>query len=304
MAIAPDNIRRAKPLLGTFVEITVLNATVPDVNVAIEHAFGAIARVHRLMSFHDPESDVSRLNFHAASGLVVVDSWTFQVIEASVDFHRRSAGAFDIAIAPVLQNIGLLPRHHREPSQLFANKQTTDAIELFPDNSVRFRHPAVKIDLGGIAKGYAVDRAVETLKAFGVQSAVVNAGGDLAAFGPNTHVVDIRDPSHPSRIMSKSTIRDRALASTGGSFDLSRSLALTDFAVIDPATQSPVSASRGATICANSCMIADALTKIVMVAGDDAIAMLDHYQASAIWMFEDGTIRVSSNWKAAIHNAA
>jgi len=98
MAIAPDNIRRAKPLLGTFVEITVLNATVPDVNVAIEHAFGAIARVHRLMSFHDPESDVSRLNFHAASGLVVVDSWTFQVIEASVDFHRRSAGAFDIAI--------------------------------------------------------------------------------------------------------------------------------------------------------------------------------------------------------------
>ena len=304
MATVPDSVRRAKPLLGTFVEITVLNPASVGADDAIDRAFAAIARVHRLMSFHDSGSDVSRMNRRAASKAVAVDPWTFEVLQASVDFHRRSAGAFDITVANVLQAIGLLPRHDQELSPLSGTRQAIDTIELLGKNRVRFQHPAVGIDLGGIAKGYAVDRAVETLKAHGVQSGVVNAGGDLAAFGPDRHVVDIRDPLRPDRILSRTAIRDQAIASSGGSFDPSRSFAVTGLAVIDPATQRPATAIVGATVRAASCMIADALTKIVMVLGEDALAVLDHYRASAILVSRDGTILRSDTWKEAVHDAA
>jgi thiamine biosynthesis lipoprotein len=296
MAIVPDSVRRAKSLLGTFVEITVLDAPPIDVDDAIERAFDAIARVHRLMSFHDPDSDVSRLNFRAASEAVAVDPWTYEVLEASIDFHRRSAGAFDIAVAPVLQQMGLLPRHDRERQSSATDEQMTGVIELLPENGVRFQHAAVRIDLGGIAKGFAVDRAVETLKRLGVLGGVVNAGGDLAGFGPDTHVVDIRDPGCPGRILSRATIRDQALASTAGSFDLSKSPAVPGLAVIDPTTRKQIDTFQGATVRANSCMIADALTKIVMVASETSPSILQHYQAAAMLVHRDGAIRVTDNW--------
>lgn len=303
MEIVSDSVRRARPLLGTFVEITTLSATQPAAVAAIEHAFDAIGRVHHLMSFHDPESDVSRLNFDAASQDVVVDPWTFEVLEASIDLHRRSAGAFDISVAPILQDIGFLPRHGRMLPALAANRSTMEAIELLPGNTVRFRHPSTRIDLGGIAKGYAVDRAVETLKMYGAQSGVVNAGGDLAAFGHEPHAIDIRDPDRPGRILSSIAIRDSALASTGRNFDPSRSIALTGLAVIDPATQTVVHGISGATVCSESCMIADAMTKIVVIAGEQASAVLEHYQSSAMLISADGMIKVSGNWKDSVGDA-
>src|SRR5689334_17555556 len=109
MATACDRLRRAKPLLGTFVEIAVAYEALDVMATAVEDAFDAIARVHRCMSFHDPASDVSRLNDHAAASAVTVDPWTYQVLKMAVELYRRSAGVFDVGIAPVLQEAGLLP---------------------------------------------------------------------------------------------------------------------------------------------------------------------------------------------------
>src|SRR5215467_860684 len=151
MAAAPDRLRRARPLLGTFVEITVAHAAPDLVEAAVEAAFDAIARVHQRMSFHDPLSDVSRLNNHAAAGAVTVDPWTFQVLEAAVELHRRSAGAFDVGVAPVLQEIGLLPGpiRARPPGPLVTS--VDGPIGLLPGCRVRFRDQHAAIDLGGIA---------------------------------------------------------------------------------------------------------------------------------------------------------
>jgi FAD:protein FMN transferase len=109
MAIASDSIRRARPLLGTFVEIEVAGAAKSDKNAAIDAAFDAISLVHRLMSFHEPESDVSRFNREARVRPTQVHAWTFQVLEAAIEMHRRSSGVFDVAVAPALQAMGLLP---------------------------------------------------------------------------------------------------------------------------------------------------------------------------------------------------
>lgn len=303
MAAASDSIRRARPLLGTFVEIEVAGATKSEMEVAVNTAFGAIATVHRLMSFHDQDSEVSRLNREARLRPVGVHAWTFQVLKMAVDLHRRSKGIFDITVAPILQRMGLLPRFGDElPSA--SEAQLVNAIELLPEQTVRFRSSGIKIDLGGIAKGFAVDRALEVLRDFGISSGLVNAGGDLAAFGPDARTIHIRDPRDPGRLMCSAEIVDEALASSARRFDLFQSADTTGSAIVDPGTGKPARIVDGAIVRAPSCMIADALTKIVMISGTDAIELLEHCHTSALLISANGDVQITPDWHHAAYLAA
>jgi FAD:protein FMN transferase len=301
MAIVSDKVRRARPLLGTFVEIEVAGAARSELDAAIDAAFEAVARVHRLMSFHEDNSDVSRLNREASLRPVKVDAWTFQVLQVAVEMHRRTKGIFDITVAPTLQALGLLPRLEDEATVTEA--RSPDAIELLPENIVRFRHPEIRIDLGGIAKGFAVDRALEALRGFNVKNGMVNAGGDLAAFGPDPQTVHIRHPCDPRRLVCAVEITGEALASTARRFDPFQSAETTGSAIIDPATAKPVHTIDGTTVRARSCMVADALTKIVMISGTDALRWLEHYNASALLVSGDNDIRITPDWHS-VHLAA
>jgi len=298
-----QQIRRARPLLGTLVEIEVAGRSEREMLAAIDAAFEAVARVHRLMSFHDQDSDVSRLNREAHVKPTTVHGWTFAVLEAAVELHRRSNGIFDIAIAPVLQALGLLPGM-RERASAVPGTRAFDAVELLPGRTVRFHDTAIGIDLGGIAKGFAVDRALEAIRGFGITSAIVNAGGDLAAFGEQPHSVHVRHPRNPAQLVCSVEIRNEALASSAPRFDPFDAIDTTDTAVIDPVTQRAPDTVEGVTVRAASCMIADALTKIVMIAGTEASDLLDHYRASALLISADGTLQISSDLHRAVHLAA
>ncbi|QQO34415.1 FAD:protein FMN transferase [Bradyrhizobium diazoefficiens] len=301
MAIVSDSIRRARPLLGTFVEIEIAGAPRSEMDGAIDTAFDAVAQVHRLMSFHEPDSDVGRLNSEAGTRPVSVHAWTFRVLETAVELHRRSGGCFDITIAPALQAIGLLPALKDKSAPAL---RSPDAIELLPDREVRFRSTDVMIDLGGLAKGFAVDRAVAVLRDLGIPCGMVNAGGDLRAFGAQTRTVHIRDPRHPSRSVCSIEVTDEALASTARRVDLVDGDESGSSAVIDPATQRPVSLIDGATVRARSCMVADALTKVVMISGTDAGELLESYKAGALLISADGNVQITSDWHHAVHLAA
>ena len=302
--MADDSIRRARPLLGTFVEIFASGTATSDMEAAVEAAFGAVAHVHRLMSFHESGSDVSRLNREASANAVEVDPWTFEVLEMALDLHRRSEGAFDISVAPALQREGLLPPTPTRGFHLTGpGNPTSHAIELLSNCRVRFLDPGVMIDLGGIAKGFAVDRATEALKAHGVCAGFVNAGGDLAAFGERSHAVHIRDPRNPGQLIWRVELDNNALASSGAGFDPIQASAASSPAIIDPTTQAPVAVIAGATVRAASCVIADALTKVVMIRGEAAAALLDHYDASAMIVSRDGDICFSSSFEGALHAA-
>jgi thiamine biosynthesis lipoprotein len=300
MAKALAKIRRARLLLGTFVEIEAFGASEAKMNEAIDAAFGAVAKVHRLMSFHDSDSDVSRLNREAHLRPVAVDAWTFAVLETATELHHRSGGVFDIAVAPALQALGLLPQ---TGSSVASGARSGAAVELLDGDAVRF-HRDIAVDLGGIAKGFAVDRAIEVLRASGVTGAIVNAGGDLAAFGPEPHAVHIRHPRDGARIVCSVTIENAALASSAPRFDPFQSADTAHSAVINPASQRAPDGVDGASVRASSCMIADALTKIVMIKGLDASDLLDHYAASALLMSADGNLHVSSDFHHAVHLAA
>jgi len=133
----PDSMRRARPLLGTFVEIAVAGAPPVEMEAAVEAAFTAVATVHRLMSFHDPQSDVSRLNREAFAGAVPVHAWTYQVLEAAIELNRQSSGVFDITVAPLLQQRGLLPRGAGDPAPAADRITAAGAVELLGDRRVQ-----------------------------------------------------------------------------------------------------------------------------------------------------------------------
>lgn len=271
------SIRRCRPLLGTFVEISAAGSEVADLETAVEAAFAAIGTVHGLMSAHEATSDVSRLNRDAFDAAIAVHPWTFEVLAMALDLHECSNGIFDIRTAPARGHAGFaLSRHGR----------------------VRFRDPGTRIDLGGIAKGFAVDRAIDALRGLGVGSGLVNAGGDIAAIGPERKVVDVRDPGDPRRVLCRVALGDSALASSGCRFDPVQSLDLSGPDITDPRTGKLLPCTIiGATVRAPSCLVADALTKVVMIAGLESLPILRRFDAGALVVLADGEIHVTEQWQ-------
>lgn len=262
-------IRRARPLLGTLVDIRVDGADEAQALAAIEAAFAEIADVHRLMSFHESGSDVSRINRDASRLPVAVDARTREVLALALAFARESQGRFDPTVAAELVAWNLLPYPVDAPVP--ASAADWRDLEIIDDGHIRAAKP-LWIDLGGIAKGYAVDRAIERLIALGIGEACVNAGGDLRRMGRGTEPVHVRAPSAPQRLLRTLLLGEGSIASSGGYFARTH---------VDATTRTPMR-DRCVSVVADRCAVADALTKIVMSDADAAAPLLDAWNAEAL----------------------
>jgi len=277
--------RRCRPLLGTFVEITATGSDAAQTNAAIDAAFAAVERVQQLMSFHDIDSEVSRLNRQAARQPVRVAVETYQVLECAKELHDRTCGVFDIAVAPELMRWGLLPRHSFSRARARHGGRTRD-IALLPGRRVRFRRP-LQLDLGGIAKGFAVDRAVETLRAGGVGAGLVNAGGDLRCFGDEEQLVWVRHPLTRGALLQLPVLKNTALATSANSYQRQRRRGRAVCAQVHGRTRRPLLRSFSVSVCARTCQIADVLTKVVLALGDDSAPALAEFGAAAFIVHAD-----------------
>lgn len=277
-------LRRARPLLGTLVEIAI-DGDLPRTAAeqAADRAFAAIARVHALMSYHDPQSDVSRLNREAWLRAVPVSDETWQVLSAAQQLSAASDGLFDITIAPALERAGFLPRHadHLPAS----SRGSWRDVELLPGRRVRLAR-RLRLDLGGIAKGFAVDQAIAQLRAAGVVSGSVNAGGDLRVLGMPTHSLHLRHPSQPTHMLPVTTSH-AAAATSAGYFQHRQWVGQLCCPIVNPGTRMLCDARRSVTVFADECLVADALTKIVYADAKRASRMLDQYQARAVILDPD-----------------
>ncbi|HEY2568689.1 MAG TPA: FAD:protein FMN transferase [Candidatus Udaeobacter sp.] len=276
-------VRRCRPLLGTFVEITVRGRNERMLARGIEAAFAAIATVHRLMSFHDPLSDVSRMNRDAFPKGVNVHPWTWQVMKASKRFAEESDGTFDITVAPKLTKWSYLPRCGYQ----FSPAATSRDIFLRRNNEVFFRRGLI-IDLGGIAKGFAVDRAVDALKENGIRCGIVNAGGDLKTFGPASQLIHLRHPAYPTRVAGAVRLRERAMATSGIYFQRRRYRSDYVTPLLDGRTRRSGRELISVSVAAAECTTADALTKIVFLLREKAAGLLSQYQADALLLERNG----------------
>ena len=275
-------IRRCRPLLGTFVEIATSGIDPADLERAIEAAFLTIAHVHRLMSFHHPESEISCMNRDAFCRSVRVHPWTWRVLKSARAFSRNTDGIFDITTARRLVKWNYLPRFDSS----IGTGSWCDII-FEKNRHVRFRRP-LTIDLGGIAKGFAVDRAVDALKRDGVTAGLVNAGGDLRAFGSGYQIVHVRHPAHPTRLAGAVRLCDRAMATSGIYFASRKNRARCVSPLLDGRTGRAASELISITVAAADCMTADALTKIVFALREGAAPFLLQYCADALLIESDG----------------
>ena len=282
-----SEVRRCRPLLGTFVEIGA-DGGAARAGAAIAAAFAAVERVQRLMSFHDDASDVARLNREAVQHAVEVAPWTCDVLRAAQRLHRATGGAFDVTVAPRLQRWGFLPKADAARA---AEQPATDqsAIQLLPGNRVQFRRP-VRIDLGGIAKGFAVDRAIDALRAAGASSGLVNAGGDLRVFGPAPSTIHVRDPREPGRAMPLVEIENAALATSADYFARRKWRGRWVSPLIDPQRGRSCARALSISVRAATCIAADALTKVVAVMGRRSAQILRDHAATAFVLTPGGEL--------------
>jgi thiamine biosynthesis lipoprotein len=258
-----NQVQRARPLLGTLVQITA-EAAVPTVELhaAVTAAFAEIALVHALMSWHEPDSELSRINRRAAIEPQPLHPHTRAVLAAALDMARQSEGAFDPTVAGTLMQWGLLPP--RLEMCLPGDRPSWRDIEL-SDGYVRFARP-LWIDLGGIAKGYAVDLALQCLERVGVTQCVVNAGGDLRVAGPRDQRIAIRHPLHAHALAHELVLRNEALATSAAFASRYETPAGAVCALVDPATAGAYVGRDSVSVRAPTCMLADALTKVALFA--------------------------------------
>jgi thiamine biosynthesis lipoprotein len=283
----PLELRRARPLLGTLVEICARPRDGQDVAAAIDAAFAAVAKVHRLMSFHERRSDVSRMNRLASRRAVRVHPWTFAVLQEAQRVARASRGLFDVSVGSVLTGRRLLPALRGAPAA--HRRASYRDVLLLPGFRVRFVRP-LSLDLGGIAKGFAVDRAVDCLRASGVESALVNAGGDLRCFGSLPRRVHVRDPQRPGTLVPFAELRNGAIATSAAYFSRTRYAGRPVSALVHRRRPSFVPAGS-VSVAAARCVTADAWTKVLLLGGPHFLGRARRAGAYARWMPRGGAQR-------------
>lgn len=253
------NFHRLRPALGTLLAIEGEASTDEIAQKALAAAFAAVDLVAALMHPTDADSDLQRISRAAENGPVTVHRWTWQLLRLCREFHGMTQGIFDPCLA---EQAGRLT-----------------ALELDDDQTVRRRAP-VSIDLGGIAKGFAVDRAVDALLANGCRAGLVNAGGDLRVFGDEPQVVLVRSAAGTLAPME---LTNAALAVSaplsGGSPRDHRGFYL--------GTSGQAVAGRWVAVTAADAAVADGLTKCALLCPAPMLeAMLLAYRAHMVTVAE------------------
>jgi len=243
-------------------------------------ALDEVDRVDRLMSHYRPESPLSRLNREAARGPVPVEAELFDFLVLCLRHGRESGGAFDVTVGPLMKAWGFFGGDGRLPGEDEREAALARVgyrhVVLDPRaRTVRFDRPGLELDLGGIAKGYAVDRVVALLRSRGVPSALVNGGGStLYGLGASPEggpwTVEVRDPVDPRMAAFTVRLEDRALSVSGTSERSFEQGGAAYSHVMDPRTGRPVAGILGVAVLAATGTEGDALATAFLVEGVEA----------------------------------
>jgi FAD:protein FMN transferase len=300
LATAPGTktplVHKTKYSMGTVYEIAVYDDHPERASAAIDKAFAEIARLDAMLSNYRPESELSRLNRDGHFHTVKVPPELYHVIEESVNYSKLSGGKFDITVAPLVDMWKAALRGEHVASVAEQQKLRAcvgyERIELIPPDKVEFRSSCMRIDVGSIGKGYAVDRAVEVLRANGIENALVDAGqssiyGMGAPPGQRAWEIHLCDPSKrvdPTVMLSENSVStsEQTPASLLGNETAGH--------IIDPENGKPLETKYALSIVAKTGTASDALsTTLLLVGPEKGKPMVKKMaDAAAIWVATDG----------------
>jgi FAD:protein FMN transferase len=264
---------RDAPIMGTRCDVELWADDHAKGEAAISAVFDELRRIDNEFSTYKPESEVSRVNALAAKEPLRISRELFDLIATSIEYSKLTRGTFDITYASVgyLYNY---PEHvHPSDSQIAAALPESNYRHVHLDaaaQTVFFDHPGVRIDFGGIGKGYAVDRGIAVLQARGISRAMVNAGGDSRIIGDRfgkPWIIGIRDPDDRNRTILRIPLSDTAFSTSGDYERFFDEGGVRYHHILDPRTGKSPHVVRSVTIIGPYATRTDALTKSVFVMG-------------------------------------
>ncbi|MBI3398353.1 MAG: FAD:protein FMN transferase [Deltaproteobacteria bacterium] len=304
-----SEIKYTRPLMGTIVELTLAGKDEARLNAAAEAAFDEIKRLEELMSHYRGDSDVAKINKAAGKEAVIISRETMDVIEASLKASHITNGAFDVTMG-VLGKVWLT-KDDRGEMTIPSREEVETLLPLIDyhqitidkkNNKVKLAKKGMKINLGGIAKGYIVGKAADVLKRHGIKKGIVHAGGDMAVFQePNSHpwLIGIQDPRNKDKIVGTIEVVNTAISTSGDYERFFIKDGVRYHHIMDPSTGFPANKCRGVTIVAKDPTLADALSTGVFVMGpQDGMKLIEEMpDVEGLIMDADGKMTMSSGLK-------
>jgi FAD:protein FMN transferase len=295
-------LERTEAIMGTRVYVQLWSEDAAKGNAAIDAVMQDMRRIDDLMSHYKPESQLSQINERANREPVQVDKELFDLIKLSTYYSQITQGAFDITYASVgyLYNY---PEHvHPTEAQIKDALPAVNWHNMLLDeahHTVRFEHPGMRIDLGGIGKGYAVDHGIDILKARGVEHAVVTAGGDTRILGDHMGrpwLVAIRHPDNPQKVVTRIPLSDSAMSTSGDYERYFDEDGVRYHHIIDPHTGHSASKVRSATILAPTATQTDGMSKTAFVLGaEKALEIINSMpEYDAVFVTPEGHVLYSN----------
>ncbi len=294
-----------RSMMGTSIEMVVCGAGREVSEKAVEKAYGEVKRIETKLSVYRKETKLSEINRAAGARRVEVDEEMYRLIEASKRFSLLSGGAFDITVQCLadLWDFGGPGFHVPLPSRVESRLDRVDYRKIrlrAKDSTVFLEKEGMAISLGGIAKGYAVDRAVAILRKSGIPGGIVSAGGDLFAYGRKENgdvwQVGVRNPRAHDRNIGVLPVSNMAVA-TSGDYERYRVFDGKRYHhIIDPRTGYPSEGCMSVTVVTDRTMTADALATAVFVLGpQEGMALLERLpQVEGIIVDQGGKITTST----------
>jgi FAD:protein FMN transferase len=272
-------------VMGTFARVVAVATDSNTAKRSIEAAFAEIEKVEKLMNYHKSDSEISELNRDGFGRAVKVSKSTYEVLEKSIKFSKLSGGAFDVTVGPLVDLWHSVEEANSTPtdaelqqarSKVGYDKLILDANEM----SVRFAVEGMKVDLGGIAKGYALDKAAEAMQKGGAVGGMVDIGGEVRCFGSspadqNIWRIGLQDPAVAKDVMNTSKpllilrLTDTAVA-TSGNYHRFVTIGGKRYShIVDPESGHSSESLASVTIICPSAIDADALSTAVTVMGKE-----------------------------------
>lgn len=291
--------------MGTFV---VLKASGANAETAVEQGMARIKELEEKMSVNIPDSEISQLNRAAGqTDFVPLSTDTLHTLRSGLKYAQLSQGAFDITIGPLIQAWGNFMQEAQipAPEEIEQIKKLVNYHDLEinkKENSARLKKNGQRIDLGGIAKGYAADEVIKILKEMGIQSAFVNLGGNVVALGGkpdgSSWKVGIRNPKiQEESLIAVLTVKDKTIVTSGDYERNFEEKGVRYHHIVDPQTGYPSrSGLTSVTIVTKSSMEADALSTAAFVLGlSDGMKLIQSLdEVEGVFITTEGQIHITS----------
>lgn len=301
----PHVVKRSQMLMGTLVFVTAVGPDGATAQNAAKKGLGEIRRLEELLSTWIPSSELSRVNAAAGRDAIPVSPETFEVIRQSLEVARLTEGGFNVAVGPAVaawdaSGDGNLPtlqeleavRSRVDLSQIFLNEQP---------RTLRLGRAGMQLDVGGIGKGFAADRAAEAMKEAGATAGVVAISGDIKTFGrmPDRErfVFGIQHPrKEQGFILGRIELEDEAVSTAGDYQRYFEKDGVRYHHILDPATLQPARGCQSVTVIAKSGVMADGLDTGIFVMGPEkGMALIERLPGvEGIIVDREGKVSVSS----------